>query len=291
MNTYEYDVFGEIRASTGAQANDFTFAGEQVDDSTGLQYLRARYYDPMAGRFLSTDPLGGGYAYAGNSPVNATDPSGLITCGGTGSSWSQSGPGGVNSAEGCYDTSGNVVACQGTCPASLNDNQAFLSAYQTGDLDTVEVVQDIDNRGAPMDQAAKPTVVAVQEGNAILVDTDPGIIRAHARKPSANNISGVEYGATTRVIGDLSQNYYLRVWLEAEIGGSWYPVPGTQTQPATCLRARVPCDAGAIFNVSQGFWFNPPDALRTGFEVRCPSCDVALPWAHLSGESSREVLA
>jgi hypothetical protein len=40
VNTYDYDVFGALRDSSGAQANDFTFAGEQVDGSTGLQYLR-----------------------------------------------------------------------------------------------------------------------------------------------------------------------------------------------------------------------------------------------------------
>jgi hypothetical protein len=47
-------------------------------------YYRARYYDPMVGRFISEDPLGfqGSkqfYKYVGNSPVNAIDPSGLKT--------------------------------------------------------------------------------------------------------------------------------------------------------------------------------------------------------------------
>ena len=49
---------------------------------TGLYYNRARYYDPQLGRFISEDPIGleGGinaYAYAGNDPVNGTDPFGL----------------------------------------------------------------------------------------------------------------------------------------------------------------------------------------------------------------------
>ncbi len=42
-DTYEYDAFGNVRAETGSSTNEFTYAGEQVD-STGLQYLRARYY-------------------------------------------------------------------------------------------------------------------------------------------------------------------------------------------------------------------------------------------------------
>jgi len=40
--TWDYDVFGGVRPTSGGQPNDFTFAGEQVDGSTGLQYLRAR---------------------------------------------------------------------------------------------------------------------------------------------------------------------------------------------------------------------------------------------------------
>lgn len=52
---------------------------------TGLYYVRARWYDPKLARFVSEDPIGlaGGintYAYVGNSPVNATDPSGLNPC-------------------------------------------------------------------------------------------------------------------------------------------------------------------------------------------------------------------
>ncbi len=86
VNTYEYDVFGAVSASSGSLANFFEFAGEQVDDSTDLQYLRARYYDPAVGRFVSQDPVLGTpgvpgtlnrYPYVLNGPVNYLDPSGL----------------------------------------------------------------------------------------------------------------------------------------------------------------------------------------------------------------------
>jgi len=62
----------------------FGYTGEQTD-LTGLQYLRARYYDPGAGRFLTRDSFAGyadlpqsqnPYAYALNNPIRYTDPSG-----------------------------------------------------------------------------------------------------------------------------------------------------------------------------------------------------------------------
>ncbi|MBK6317886.1 MAG: hypothetical protein IPF51_03765 [Dehalococcoidia bacterium] len=51
QKSYTYDVYGEATPS-GGLANEFDFAGQQTD-GTGLQYLRARYYDPVSGTFLS----------------------------------------------------------------------------------------------------------------------------------------------------------------------------------------------------------------------------------------------
>ena len=85
-NTYDYDVRGGVRASTGTQPNEFQFTGEQVDPSTNLEYLRARYYDNGTGRFLATDTVPptwtqpatiNRFPYVGNNPVNFSDPSGL----------------------------------------------------------------------------------------------------------------------------------------------------------------------------------------------------------------------
>jgi len=85
--SYTYDVFGAIRSMTGSPTNDFTFAGEQVDEETGLIYLRARYYDPATGRFTTRDPFPGEednpqslnrYVYAENNPINRIDPSGKL---------------------------------------------------------------------------------------------------------------------------------------------------------------------------------------------------------------------
>jgi RHS repeat-associated protein len=80
-NTYTYDVWGALRGSSGSVANQFDFTGEQADHyaNRGLVYLRARFYDPALGRFLSRDrlPAENRYAYVTNNPVNYIDPSGL----------------------------------------------------------------------------------------------------------------------------------------------------------------------------------------------------------------------
>ena len=82
--TYGYDVFGQIRAATGSSGNRYTFAGEE-NDASGLVYLRARYYNPVTGRFLSRDPFPAKatdtqtlnrYVYVKNNPTNYVDPSG-----------------------------------------------------------------------------------------------------------------------------------------------------------------------------------------------------------------------
>jgi RHS repeat-associated protein len=82
---YTYDAFGTPTHSPGSSANNFQFTSQQTDADSGLQYLRARYYDPAAGLFLGRDPFPGlasvpttqkPYAYALNNPVNLADPSG-----------------------------------------------------------------------------------------------------------------------------------------------------------------------------------------------------------------------
>lgn len=80
QTTYSYDPYGKQLATSGTATNPFRYAG-QYTDATGLQYLRARYYDPNTAQFLTRDPLAAAtrhpYSYVSGDPLDATDPSGL----------------------------------------------------------------------------------------------------------------------------------------------------------------------------------------------------------------------
>ena len=89
-----YNLYGARKTSTDTTGNPFAYNGEARDD-TGLDYLRARYYDSQGGTFLTedsypgedTDPLSQNrYSYVQNNPVNYTDPSGhrMVWMGGEG---------------------------------------------------------------------------------------------------------------------------------------------------------------------------------------------------------------
>jgi RHS repeat-associated protein len=84
-NTYTYDSFGKLKASTGSLVNPFRYTARESDTETGLYYYRARYYDQSGGRFLTEDPIGfdegvNFYAYTENTPTNWIDPLGLYHC-------------------------------------------------------------------------------------------------------------------------------------------------------------------------------------------------------------------
>ncbi len=88
VSTYAYDPYGNLTSSTGSVANPWRFAGGYFDSSTGLYKFGTRYYDAAIGRWTQQDPLRGHlddptslnrYVYAGDDPVNLTDPSGTCT--------------------------------------------------------------------------------------------------------------------------------------------------------------------------------------------------------------------
>jgi len=72
--------------TTALQKEAYGFTGKEKDDETGLMYYGARYYDPLTGRFTSSDPWGGDfrnpqsfnkYSYVLNNPLIFVDPTGM----------------------------------------------------------------------------------------------------------------------------------------------------------------------------------------------------------------------
>ena len=85
--SYKYDAFGVEQNVDDADNNAFRYCGEYYDFESGTIYLRARYYDPTIGRFISrdsvtgenTDPLSLNlYTYCHNNPILGVDPSGHL---------------------------------------------------------------------------------------------------------------------------------------------------------------------------------------------------------------------
>ncbi|MBT7067384.1 MAG: hypothetical protein HN919_13855, partial [Verrucomicrobia bacterium] len=91
VESYRYDAWGRVIGvydangtplAESAVGNHYLWQGRWYSWDTGLYYFRARWYDPVTGRWLSKDPIGisGGlnqYVFCGNNPVNCIDPLGL----------------------------------------------------------------------------------------------------------------------------------------------------------------------------------------------------------------------
>lgn len=90
VESYQYDAWGNTTVFNGAGnqitqsaiGNRFAWQGREISWATRLYYFRARWYEPVTGRWLSNDPIGisGGlnqYVFVDNNPVNCSDPLGL----------------------------------------------------------------------------------------------------------------------------------------------------------------------------------------------------------------------
>ena len=79
-NQYQYDAFGNGLEAVEELPNRIRYTGQQYDQQTEQYYLRARYYNPIVGRFTQEDVYQGDglnlYTYCRNSPVVYYDPSG-----------------------------------------------------------------------------------------------------------------------------------------------------------------------------------------------------------------------
>ncbi|OMD19366.1 RHS repeat domain-containing protein [Paenibacillus odorifer] len=109
LKSYYYDIWGNLTNEDSNQLrffdNPYKYSGELLDDESGLIYLKARYYDPSIGRFITEDTYDGQitnplsqnlYTYVQNNPLLYTDPSG---------NYCESGNGRYAHSGGCTSTS------------------------------------------------------------------------------------------------------------------------------------------------------------------------------------------
>jgi len=80
-NQYKYTPWGQPESTSETIAQPLRFMAREYDATTGLYYVRARWYDPALARFNSEDPVGldngmNSYAYGLNDPLETTDPTG-----------------------------------------------------------------------------------------------------------------------------------------------------------------------------------------------------------------------
>jgi RHS repeat-associated protein len=81
VGTANFTAYGT--GTTTGTTSPFGYAGQYTDTESGLQWMRARYYDPTTAQFLTVDPLaaatGTRYSYASGNPITMADPTGLCS--------------------------------------------------------------------------------------------------------------------------------------------------------------------------------------------------------------------
>lgn len=148
-NKFMFDPYGEPHAAGKLLLNrnkeellytPYGFTGEAHDLYNGLIYLRARYYDPTVGSFISQDSYMGElnnpisqnrYTYAQNNPVNMIDPSGHIPLPGTHSAYAD-GPLGL--ASGVIDDGTEEPKISGNSGGNDKDNYPTGGDSKTGEM-------------------------------------------------------------------------------------------------------------------------------------------------------------
>ena len=165
--SFSYDAYGNSVGSTGSYSTPLNYAGQYRDAEFGLIYLRARYYDPATGQFLSRDPMVAStrspYGYVGGNPLNGTDPTGLGDCGwnpicnignvagtvggaiATGATWAWNHPGVIAGAAGVAALvvgTGGAAAVLGGAALALTADQTAQDYLRPGGPDTGALALD-----------------------------------------------------------------------------------------------------------------------------------------------------
>jgi RHS repeat-associated protein len=172
------------------------YINERYDPETGLQYLNARYMDPHMGRFISPDtwdPTIPGvdinrYAYAGNDPINMSDPNGHRAA-------DADYPSGLGA--GGYTTNFNSGG------NSVSSNPSSISGYAYGYSNifgSFVVKKEVDGTQSPIWRGPSGTAGAHDARvNANSLNNGGGLI-SNTSKDRANNPNGIYYGSVGQIV-------------------------------------------------------------------------------------------
>jgi RHS repeat-associated protein len=173
VKEHSYDAFGTELGTQDLSGNRFRFTG-QWSDPAGLVFLRARFYDPESGCFLSVDPkpsVGSPYVYCGNCPLLRVDPSGAR-----------------------HFSSDRARHVNSNCP-SLFSEQGALVCLMAADLFLTAVQPEI---GAPIEGGLAMRLAAAGEREAVDTEaaTSAAIPSRLARVVSARWAASPSLGAS-----------------------------------------------------------------------------------------------
>jgi RHS repeat-associated protein len=199
---YTYGAYGEPTAWTGPR---FRFTGQIMLPEAQLYHYKARVYDPVLGRFLQTDPVGDKddldlYAYVGNDPIGAVDPTGT-TC--TGSR--------IENTDGtCGSTGGFTTGSDGVIQGAGNDRlrAAIKAAFKK--LGPAAAVPISPERGSPLDRIRQAAVHAVYDVDKIGGGYLPNWLRGiliHIRFAVYVDALGPEYASEVSYLGGAVMTY------------------------------------------------------------------------------------
>lgn len=278
---HDYGPFGQPLTSNGSVVlNAKGYIDQRYDAETGLEYLNARYYDSHLARFLNPDtfdPTQAGvgtnrYAYAGNDPVNGSDPSGHQAAG------VDYNGGGMNAGVGSggYNTNFNSGAGSTTTSSSNGIGGTKQYSYSWANaFGTFTIVKD-PLKGGP---TTTDTVSVTQRSPAGTPVTAAGIAEAN-RIASGNNGGGPVYHAGLGA-GMVGPGYNVKT---STFSTSTTITNGFKTLDERYIWAKKACTCGT---------FNPFQSLfdylfGSNTEARMPADQGAREWARQNGVPSWE---
>jgi RHS repeat-associated protein len=280
--TYNYDAYGN--PTTGANPTATTnllWQGQYRDPTSGLYYLRARWYDPTSGQFLSVDPLnqttGTPYAYGGDNPITNTDPTGLHSIGMDALHALEYGTGAITGGAttqiatalggGCYEGSAPSWVSRAGIATQL------ALPFVAPELETVEILSDVadavdgaetvaeavqtvdttDTAISAASETADSAPLMAEQGESNGAESEGALAGGNA---TANPLGGENNCVACAIAGDarlggsaasaLDVGLQFQSVIEANLGGSFAPVSG-QSEITSILEQEGPGARGIVW--------------------------------------------